>query len=135
MDLLKAEEELGLLINELEVLENFYIKYGDEIRFAEDAVLYSSEDKTEFLIQWQRTPFSKYKTAEMYNSGDFYSLRNYLINNCEDVVCCTPESVYGFIDTAVNSMKNKVMNKKYNLYKKKLEVYENAFNNRHQGER
>lgn len=69
MDLSQAESEFNLVQNELAVLEDFFGSYGDDIRFAESAVLFSNEDRTEFLIEWQRTPFSQHKTAEMYHSG------------------------------------------------------------------
>lgn len=62
-------------------------------------------------------------------------MRGYLCDECEDVICCTPESVYGFIKSTVDSMRSEVLKKKYQMYRAKLEVYENASNNRYQGER
>ena len=128
MDLDKFETEIVLMQNELEKLEAFFTLYGNDIRYAESAVIFANETNTEFKIEWKRTQFSRYRSAALGRSDNFYSTRAYLYDDCDFVICCTPESVFGFLEKAIESTSSEILRKKYRMYRTKLEVYENANN-------
>ncbi len=135
MDISEAQAEIVLMNNELDKLKEFFIAYGGDIKFAESAVLFANEDNSEFKIEWKRTPFSRQKDVLIYRSDDFYSIRTFFIyDECDFVICCTPESVFKFLEQAVELMESAITQKRYKLYRAILEV-NNENNNRHQGER
>lgn len=135
MDISEAQAEIVLMNNELDKLKEFFIAYGGDIKFAESAVLFANEDNSEFKIEWKRTPFSRQKDVLIYRSDDFYSIRTFFIyDECDFVICCTPESVFDFLENAIESMDSAIAQKRYKLYRAILEVNDEN-NNRHTGER
>ena len=106
--------------------ESKYKLIIDEIYNSYEAVVYLYSPDNIFKVVWQRKEYSKQKEFIFIfnNMSKREKIRiaemSFLDCDMLDVICCTPETVYDFLNSIYNSADKTYMNKKYIHYREYL---------------